>query len=121
MSLVDVSELMTDPDFVETVTLRRPTIHFANEGEAISSYEDTSFVASVQPAKAEEIAALPEGERGSGQVYRIYTATELRMSDGKTDVSDVLVYGGKELRVIGQEPWGANGYFKFLAVEVVPS
>jgi hypothetical protein len=121
VTLVDVSELFSDPEFMKTVTLRRPTVHFANEGEAIASYEpDADFTASVQPVPAAEVAELPEGQRGSGKVFRLYTGTELKFSPGRTDISDVVVDGARELVVVGEEPWGDNGYFKFLAVELLP-
>jgi len=123
MSLVDVSELLTGPDaadFMESVTLRRPSIHLANEGEAIASYDpDAAFDASVQPMKAEKVAELPEGQRGSGKVYVIYTATELRFSPGKTDISDVLSSSKGTLVVVGEEDWAGNGYHKYLAVEYI--
>ena len=124
MSIVDVSELFTGPDsldFMETVVLRRPAIHFANEGEAIASYDpDANISASVQPLTAKQVAELPEGQRGSGTVYRIYTASELRFSPGKADISDVLVTSKGALVVVGQEDWAGNGYYKFLAVEYMP-
>lgn len=124
MSLVDVSELLSDPEFMRAVSLRRPTVHLANEGEEIASYEDdVPFTASVQPANAEDIAALPEGERGSGRVVDIYSATELKMSDGKTTIADIVVVpdpDGGEFRVVGTEPWGPHGYYKALAVEIIP-
>jgi hypothetical protein len=122
VSLVDVSELMSDPEFMSAVTLRRATVHLANEGEAISSYTDTAVTASVQPATAEEIAGLPEGERGSGRIIKLYSATEFKQSDGDASVADVVVTVGANpgrFRVVGVEPWGDNGYFKALAVEIV--
>lgn len=121
MSLVNVGHLMTNPRFVEDVTLRRPTVHFANEGEAIASYEpDATIKASVQPMSAKEVAALPEGQRGGGTVYRIYTATALKFSPGKESISDYLVTSKGSLVVVGQEDWSGGGYYKFLAVEYVP-
>lgn len=126
MSLVDVSELMSDPDFMRAVTLRRPAVHLANEGEAVATYEDdVPFTASVQPATAEEVASLPEGERGGGRIVKLYTSTALRpdMSDGKTSIADVVVVpdpDGGEFRVVGIEPWSAHGYWKALAVEIIP-
>lgn len=124
MSLVDVSDMMADPEFMRAVVLRRPVIHLANEGEAIASYEpDANFTASVQPATAEEIAGLPEGVRGSGRVVKLYTATELKFSNGTTDTPDVVVVpdpDGGSFKVRGTEPWLAHGYFKALAVEFIP-
>lgn len=126
MSLVDVSDLMTDPEFMRTVALRRPSVHFANEGEAIPSYEpDVEFLASVQPATAADVALLPEGERGSGRIVKVYTGTEPKMSDGKATIADIIVVpppepDAGEFRVVGVEPWGVHGYFKVLAAEIIP-
>jgi hypothetical protein len=124
MSVVDVSELFSGPDaadFMRTVVLRRPSVHFANEGEAIASYDpDVAFDASPQPATAVEIASLPEGDRGGGRVIKLYSSTELKMSDGKTTEADVVEVDGDSFRVVGIEPWGAHGYYKVLAVEFIP-
>lgn len=125
MSLVDVSELMSDADFVRTIQLRRPSVHLANEGIAIPSYDpDVDILASVQPATAEDVALLPEGERGSGRIVKVYTGTEPKMSDGKATIADVLVVpsgsDAGEFRVVGVEPWGAHGYYKVLAAEIIP-
>jgi hypothetical protein len=125
--LVDVSELFSGPeseDFMEDVTLRRPAIHFANEGEAIATYEaDATIQASVQAMTAKEVAALPEGQRGSGNVYRVYTEEVLKFSPGKTDISDYLYVPSKDVNavIVGEENWSGNGYRKFLATEFVPS
>lgn len=120
---ISVAELFTDPDFMEDTILRRPTVHMANEGEAIASYDpDVTFSASVQPVPASEVNELPEGQRGSGKVYRIYTATELKFSPGKTDISDVL-YSERldaSMVVVGEEDWSGGGYRKFVAVEYKP-
>jgi hypothetical protein len=124
MSLVDVSELFSDPEFMRAVALRRPTIHLANEGESIASYDpDVDITASVQPATAEDVASLPEGERGSGRIVKLYTSTDLKMSDGKTTVADVVVIpdpDGGSFKIVGTEPWGPHGYYKALAVEFIP-
>jgi hypothetical protein len=122
VSLVSVAELMSDPEFMSAVTLRRAVVHMANEGEAISSYTDTEVTASVQPATAVEIDSIEIGERGSGRIVSVYSATEFKDSNGKTTIADLVVVGGTRpgtFRVVGVEPWGDNGYFKALAVEIV--
>jgi hypothetical protein len=121
MSLVDVSELMSDAEFMRTISLRRPSVHLANEGEEIASYgADVDISASVQPATAQEVASLPEGERGSGRVVKVYSSTELKRTDGKTTIADVIIVDGESFRVVGVEPWGVHGYFKVLAAEFIP-
>jgi len=117
MSQVNVAELMTDPDFTSTIILRRPAAaRFANEGENIATYEaDVNVIAIVQPADAQQIATLPEGSRGPGEVKAVWSATELRMADGKTTESDILVIDGLEYKVVGDERWADNGYYFVLA------
>lgn len=122
MSVVNVGELMSDPDFTSTIVLRRPApARFSNEGENIASYEDdVDVVAIVQPATAEQVASLPEGSRGSGSVKRVWSATALRMGDGKTYEADVLVIGGASFKVVGEQEWDGHGYRFVLAAEFLP-
>jgi len=121
MGQVNVAELMSDPDFTTTIILRRPApARFANEGENIATYEpDLTVTAIVQPADAQQIATLPEGSRGPGEVKAVWSATELRMADGKTVESDILVIDGLSYKVVGDERWAENGYFFVLAAGYV--
>jgi len=124
MSLVSVEELMSDAEFLYPggITLRRPSVvQLANEGENVQSWEpDVNIAAIVQPATAEEIAALPEGSRGSGAVKRVWSATALRMGDGETFEADVLVIGGASFKVVGEQEWDGHGYRFVLASEFLP-
>lgn len=122
MSVINVSELMTDPDFVETIILRRPApARLANEGEDIASYEpDVEVVAVVQPATAEQGASLPEGSRGAGPIMRVWSATQLQMAPGVGREADILVIRGLEYKVVGESDWDTNGYRFVLATQLVP-
>lgn len=122
MSLVNVGELMTDDEFMEDVILRRPSLtRFANEGEPIASYEnDVAIRASVQPATADDVLSLSEGDRGSGALKRVWSASELQMADGETRDADVIVWHDKSFRVVGQQDWDGNGYRFVLAKEFLP-
>jgi hypothetical protein len=121
MSNVNVAELMSDADFTSTIVLRRPAdARLANEGENIATYEDdVDVIAVVQPADAQQIATLPEGSRGPGEVKQIWSATELRMADGKTFESDMLVIDGGMYKVVADERWANNGYYFVLAAQVI--
>jgi hypothetical protein len=122
MSLVDVSELMTDPDFVTTITLRRPVpATFAVDGSSETTYAaDVPVTAIVQPADAQQIVTLPEGSRGPGAVKCIWSATALRMADGAANEADVLIIDGISFKVVGEERWDDNGYRFVLAAEFSP-
>lgn len=110
--MIDVAELMTDPDFTETVQLLRPTISTANEGIMSRTYAvPVNIIASVQPVQPDEAQSLPEGTR-LGNLKAFYTATLVRCNDASSVDSDVIVHGGKNYRVIAVEPWGSFGYYK---------
>lgn len=113
---IDVSELMTDPDFAQTITLRRPKgTAFANEGVATVSYEpDRKMSAVVQPARPSDAQLLPEGVNLS-DVVSIWSRTDLRISGNDGAISDVLVVRGRSYRVIQREDRIKNGYTRVLA------
>lgn len=117
--MINVGELMTDPDFARALTLRRPTGSFGNEGEFTSTYADSSIVGSVQPATPQELEMLPEGSTVR-DVISVWSATEIRMGDGNTAEPDVLVIDGASFKVIKAEPWGAAGYFRVFAEGFIP-
>lgn len=119
--IVNVQELMTDTDFTRTITRQRPTTTRAVDGSASNTFASTDIIAIVQPATAKEIAALPEGTRGPGEMITVWSATEMRLGDGKTFEADVLVIDGHPHRIVGAEDWSASGYFKVLAERYVAS
>lgn len=117
--MINVGELMTDADFTRTFTLRRPTGTFSDDGEFTSTYADTQLVGIVQPATPNELEMLPEGSRAK-DVISVWSATLLRMADGKLLESDILVVDAQSYRVIRAEPWGDAGYFRVFAEGFVP-
>jgi hypothetical protein len=119
MSQVNVAELMTDPDFAETFTVKRPTVTMVRGVGAATYAADRSAVGVVQPMEAHEVALLPEGERGSGEVIEVWTAEDLKAGDGKNTVGDVLVWKGKSYRVTRSEDFAQNGYRRFVATGFV--
>lgn len=119
MSLVDVSELMDDPDFARTFTLRRPTTTLANEGEVSNTYDDADLVGIVQPARPDDVQFLPEGVR-LANLISVWSASEMIPGDGTGTLPDVVVVDGQSYRVVKCEPWGGNGYFRVFAEGFVP-
>lgn len=118
---IDMSELNGDPDFSETVTLRRPlTPTFANEGVATYGYAaDAPLVATVQPAKPSDLAMLPEGVNLS-ETISVWSGTQMKVGDETGQGSDIIVWGGKSYRVIKLEDRSKNGYWRAFAEGFAP-
>lgn len=81
-----------------------------------SSSSTLSIVASVQPAPGRTLQTLPEGFRDRGG-FVLYTATELRTSDGGDQEPDSVSIDGVEHQVASCEPWAELGnFYKAVAV-----
>lgn len=114
--MIDVSELMTDPDFARAFQVRRMTGSYANEGEWSETATTLNKTGVIQPATSEDaINFLPEGERQKNLI-RIWCAEEIRMGDGDGKCSDEVIVDGQYYRVAFSKPWGANGYWFAIAV-----
>ena len=63
MALIDVSELLTDPDFTNTVTLIRRASTVNTYGENVMTETQSTITAVVQGANTESLERVPEGAR----------------------------------------------------------
>ena len=114
---IDLSELFTDPDFVEPFTVtRREQVVVGEDYETVeSSHEGTG---SIQPATPRELERLPEEDRDK-ETIAVYTAFPLRTGGRGTARPDRLtrLKDGASYLVASVEPWGHLGceYVKALA------
>jgi hypothetical protein len=127
MSLVNVSELLTDPDFVQALTGTRETIQIATTGdaagEAIVTATPLSFSGVAMPLRsAKDLELLPEGLRNLDAVI-IYTNYQLFDTNGDDGTAtpgpaivDTIQYHGKAYKVYVCEAWSEYGYYKAIAV-----
>jgi hypothetical protein len=116
--VIDVAEMMSDPDFVEAITIRRPTVTLDAEGESSAAYQDIPAIAGVQPAGQDEVRMVPEGIRIDDAIA-VWSATEMRAGGDGVD-SDTIVWKGKSYRVVAREPWMGNGYCMVVAAGNTP-
>lgn len=100
MSVLDMSDLLSDPDFVVPVTLRRVSATMS-DGTERTTYSDSTIQACVQPATSYEVSLLPEGARLKN-VLKVWSTTEVQCSAG---AQDIIVYKGASYRAIKSEPW----------------
>lgn len=87
---------------------------------ALPEPEEITVMASVQPLKATEMEALPEGRRGARAV-KVYTDIELFMPDQIIgQQADKFVWLGKTYEVVGCDAYqcGVINHYRSYAVEV---
>lgn len=114
--MIDLSELMSDPDFTQAFILRRRTGGFANEGEFTQAAPvEMPLVGAIQPASPADIVRFQaEGERRQA-IIRVWSATQMNTSDGQGQQPDEIVWRGSVYRVIECVPWADNGFWKVFA------
>ena len=97
MALIDVSDLLRDPDFTNVVTLIRRSSSINDFGEQVLTETPCNIVASVQGINAEDITRLPEGARLS-DVITVYYRGDLQ-PESKGGYSDLIIWQGRRYTV----------------------
>lgn len=97
MALIDVSDLLRDPDFTNVVTLIRRGSSVNEHGENVLTETSCNIVASIQGVNAEDLTKLPEGARLS-DVITVYFRGELQ-PEAPNGYSDIIVWHGHRYQV----------------------
>lgn len=113
--MINVAEIMRDPDLAQAFQIERADGAFANEGEWAQTVTTIGMLGIVQPAKREDVLELfPEGNR-LGNVIVIYCDQELRIDNADTLRSDVVVWHGNPYRVTAAKHWADHGFWQVWA------
>ena len=106
MPTLDVTELLSDPDFVTSFTVTQRTI--ANvEGYAQVSTSTSSQTGVVLPMSTQELVLLPESQRVQGQI-KVYTTFHLTAGDS-TRSADSVNWRGNSYLVQGTNDFTEYG------------
>lgn len=109
MPRIDVSELMTDPDFAGRYPVRRSTSVVGEDGRARAQIADLDFVGSVQPASSSALKRLPDGAVLSGAIM---VFTKFILTEGSIDNAldaDVVMFKGLPYTVMAVDDWSEWG------------
>lgn len=98
MPLLDVSELLTDPDFADTVTVYRQAVTVSSTGRASKAETISTIVAVVTPDKWATLQRQAEGSNVS-ETITVITQFRLTATVGDQD-ADEIVWNGKRYVVI---------------------
>src|SRR5688572_1219724 len=98
MALLDVSDVLTDPDFMdEGLICKRSTQTVGDNGRAVLATQSTSFAAVVTSDKGDFLERLAGGERKKGSI-KIRTVFRLTSGTGDT-TADIVTWQGRDYTV----------------------
>lgn len=103
MALLDVSDLLLDPDFINAVQVIRRTTTVDDFGKNVLMESTIETWASVQPASTKAIQRLPEALR-SADIRSFYLKLEI-VQDSDSAYPDIMVFNGKRFQIISAAPW----------------
>ena len=117
MPNLDVSEVLSDPDFATTVTVIRTTQTVGSNGRAAAAEQSFHYIdAVVTIATGEQLARLPD-ERRSSSGITIHTTFRLQASTDAID-ADRVQWGGDEYTVGLVDDWSSFGHVAAIAGKV---
>lgn len=107
MAQIDVTELLTDPDFVDKIQVLNRYSRVDNLGDNTISEQCLNTIGSVQPASGKNLARLPEALRVAN-VMDFFFKGSLPLTDGNQYPS-VLVFKGRRFQVQTVQDWSNWG------------
>jgi hypothetical protein len=108
-SLIDVSDIMSDPEFVQSITLIKRTACIDSFGQNNLTESAKCTVGSVQPISGKALQRLPEALRVAN--VQSFWLREKIVIDSSSKYPDVLVKNGKRFIVqvvFDWSDWGAG-------------
>jgi hypothetical protein len=120
MALLDVSELMWDPDFCDEFTYVRNFVTINNYGEAVQTPTTLTAYGSIQPINSRTYDIFPDLTRISGSL-ECYTTTALTCVSTNPLASDLVLWNGLTyvVQAISSDysNWGGGHYVAVLALQ----
>lgn len=117
--MINVSDIVNDPDFAQSFVVQRSTITFVSGG--LSNVIVNVQMWGVIEPKDKELLTLPEGDRVTGFVT-FYTQLPMYMTniEGSDDghLSDIAVWHGQQFRIVKDSIWSDFGYYRTIGVRM---
>jgi hypothetical protein len=121
--MIDVSELIQDPDFADTYTVIRRTGQWVKGRFVTGEPQTLNHYGAVQPASVREIQQLEIGDHEHGvmkfftrQPNDIYITREINEVGGEAiQISDEIEFRGSLYKVLQIMPWQHGGWTRAFA------
>ena len=109
MPFLDVTDVLSDPDFADTVSVLRTAtaVDIFGENLATSATTTSAVSAVVTPASSNDLKRLPDTARLEGAITLIST---FRFTSGQPGfTADVVTWQGRQYTVMNLDDWSQFG------------
>ena len=107
MPLLDVSDVLADPDFADTMTVARSVQTVGDNGRVQISSQTIPISGVVTSDAGDILERVANGSRLKGSIT-VHTTFQLVASDGDTD-ADVITWAGREYTVASVNDYSRYG------------
>jgi len=113
--MLNVSQIVTDPLFSQTMTVRRTTGSFNQYGEwVLGTPSEFTVTGCFQKATELELAQMAFGETQK-EIRKLLTPTELKVSEADDTQSDRIIWRGRRFKVIKVTDNQDYGFYRAFA------
>ena len=115
MPLLDVSDVLDDPDFSTQITVTSTAVTGMERGRETKTTTTATLRAVVQPTRSQDLQRLPDLALGTGAIT--IWARYPFASDTATTKADKVVWRGDTYTVMTVDDWGeyGTGYYQAIA------
>jgi hypothetical protein len=121
--MINLGELITDPDFMQSFSVYRTTGSFVKGAWVAAEPKEFEMKGVITPASPKEINQLPEGDRISGAIS-VYTRDRVYSTDssatvsrrtGQGVISDKIIWKGEYYKVYALSDYSDYGFYNVVA------
>ena len=114
--MINIREMISDPDFAQTFTVYRSTGFFVKGLWTEGTPTQIPMLGVVNVANAKELAQYPEGDRIKGGMI-FHTTEELFVTrnDSSPGTSDKILWRGNLYKIYQVSAYVDYGYYKVMA------
>ena len=115
--MIDVSEIIGDPDFAQDYTVTRSSGQFGAGGWIENTPQSIPMSGVITVARQKELSQMPEGDRVTGAML-FYSTQQLFIThnDSSAGTSDVITWQGYDYKIVHVWPYVDYGYWKAYGV-----
>lgn len=115
--MIDLSELIHDPDFCTSFIVIKKSEPIWNKGELAQTETKLNVEGIVLPSSSKDIDMLPEADRIHGLKSFFTDECVFTLTDTEK-TSDICIYRGRKYKLLQVFDYSDNGYYKAIGTMI---